>query len=324
MLTTEVIFMKKNNNKFKDLLKKRGFYISLMAGAICVVAFTALYMNSNGEPDSRGLKIDESSEVADNGEGHTRVTEIGIDDQTATASPQNEAGKNGAGKTDDDKTGGVNTAAGKKTAGDKTGDDKKKSAGNETDDDKKTSDDKKTGNKTDDINKTGSDKTDNKKKSADKTDEARVAVMESGKGVSNLSFNQEKGIMWPVNGEIIMNYSPDSVVYYKSLGAYKTNPAVVIAAAEGSNVCSGTDAVVTDIGENEEIGKYVITSIGDGYKIIYGQLDNIQVKQSAKLKEGEIIGTIAAPTKYYIEEGSNLYLKMMCESQPVDPLIFLR
>ena len=113
-------------------------------------------------------------------------------------------------------------------------------------------------------------------------------------------------------------------MYYKSLGAYKTNPAVVIAAAEGSNVCSGTDAVVTDIGENEEIGKYVITSIGDGYKIIYGQLDNIQVKQSAKLKEGEIIGTIAAPTKYYIEEGSNLYLKMMCESQPVDPLIFLR
>ena len=283
MLTAEVILMNKydnNNNKLKDLLKKRGFYISLMAGAICVVALTAVYMNSNKEQDAGELRIEGSSDYADNGETDVAVL------PEVSGQPQEVPEPT------------MMPAESKKNT-DKTEEKVKK--------DKKLKKDKKSNDK----------KTQN-------TDDAKVAVMESGKGVSNLSFNQEKGIMWPVKGEVIMKFSPDTVVYYKSLGSYKTNPAVVIAAATGSNVSSGTDAVVTDIGENEEIGKYVITSIGDDYKIIYGQLDNIQVKQGTRLKEGEIIGTIAAPTKYYIEEGSNLYLKMICDDQPVDPLIFLR
>lgn len=269
----------KNNNKFKDLLKKKGFYISLMAGALCVVAFTALYMNSAQRENGRELGIDGSSDFAENGEGHSRVTELGIEEETASAPP-----------VDTNKI--------------------------EATDIPDISEPEETANPT-------MEPKDSKKNTAKPAD-AKVAVMKSGDGVSNLKFDQEKGIMWPVKGEIIMNYSPDSVIYYKSLGSYKTNPAVIIAAAEGANVCSGTDAVVTDIGENEEIGRYVITSVGDGYKIIYGQLDNVQVKQGSSLKEGEIIGTVAAPTKYYIEEGSNLYLKMVCEDQPVDPLIFLR
>lgn len=301
MLTAEVILMNKynnNNNKFKDILKKRGFYISLMAGAICVVAFTALYMNSTGKQGGTELRIDGSSEYADNGEGHSRVTEIGLEGESPTIPPLDKSNENISEK--------INVSEQATNAPQST------TVPKENENDEK---------KTDNTEKKIEKKSNAKSKN---NNDAKVAVMESGKGVSNLKFDQEKGIMWPVKGEVIMKYSPDSVIYHKSLGAYKTNPAVIIAAEKGANVCSGTDAVVTDIGENEEVGKYVITSIGDDYKIVYGQLDNIQVKQGASLKEGEIIGTIAAPTKYYIEEGCNLYLKMICDDQTVDPLIFLR
>ena len=148
--------------------------------------------------------------------------------------------------------------------------------------------------------------------------------MPSGKNVSNLSFNQEKGIMWPVSGEILMKYSADNAVYFKTLGQYKTNPALIISAEKGTSVASAAESVVTEVGENEEIGKYVETSLGDNYKIIYGQLDNIQVGKGDSLSEGEIIGVIAEPTKYYVEEGSNLYMEMLNGKENVDPLIFLR
>ena len=153
--------------------------------------------------------------------------------------------------------------------------------------------------------------------------DAGVTVMEAGKNVANLSFNQEKGIIWPVEGEVLMRYSADKAVYFKTLGQYKTNPAIVISANEGSAVKSSAKSVVTKVGENEEIGTFIETSIGDDYKITYGQLTDLQVKKGDMLSEGEIIGRIAKPTKYYIEEGSNLYLKMKCGNETVDPLIFL-
>ena len=167
-------------------------------------------------------------------------------------------------------------------------------------------------------------KADKKTKEEKKSEEVGVTVMESGKNVSNLSFNQEKGIMWPVSGEILMKYSADNAVYFKTLGQYKTNPALIISAEKGTSVASAAESVVTEVGENEEIGKYVETSLGDNYKIIYGQLDNIQVGKGDSLSEGEIIGVIAEPTKYYVEEGSNLYMEMLNGKENVDPLIFLR
>ena len=158
---------------------------------------------------------------------------------------------------------------------------------------------------------------------AKELEQEKVTVMNVGKDISSLTFDQEKGIAWPVNGEVIMKYSADNVVYHATLGQYKSNPALVIASGEGSNVSCSADGVVTKIGENEEIGKYVETSVGDGYKITYGGLDNVQVKKGDTIDKREILGIVAPPTKYYVDEGPNVYLKMTCKNEPVDPMIFL-
>ncbi len=266
--------------RIKDYFRTKGFYISLMAGAICIVAIAALFLNTISSTDDAGdiaQRLDRSAEIADK--------ELYIPD-TETAAPDIPADE--PEKTDTD--------AGTAKAEDK--DTPKKNKKNKTKDEAKNEEkDKK---------------------------EQGVTVMGSGKNVSSMSFDQDKGIIWPVTGEVIMKYSADSPVYFKTLGQYRTNPALIISAKEGTNVCSAVDAVVTKVSENEEIGKYVETSIGDNYKIIYGQLDGIQVEKGSVLKEGELIGSVAAPTKYYVEEGSNLYLQMLSGKETVDPLIFLK
>jgi murein DD-endopeptidase MepM/ murein hydrolase activator NlpD len=88
-------------------------------------------------------------------------------------------------------------------------------------------------------------------------------------------------------------------------------------------VYAAADGIVTASNYNEEIGHFVSMDLGNNYEISYGQLKDIQIAEGAAISEGDLIGYINEPTKYYSVEGANLYLKMTCEGTPVDPLDFL-
>lgn len=140
----------------------------------------------------------------------------------------------------------------------------------------------------------------------------------------NYSFNVEKGLLWPVKGDVILKYSMTNTIYFKTLAQYKCNPGIVISAKEGSNVKAAADCRITKIEKTDELGTVVTADIGSGYTVSYGQLDNVSVNKGDELKEGDVIGTIAAPTKYYSEEGSNLYFQVNEGKETVDPLLLLR
>ncbi|MBE5966899.1 MAG: M23 family metallopeptidase [Lachnospiraceae bacterium] len=144
--------------------------------------------------------------------------------------------------------------------------------------------------------------------------------------LENLTFNKEEGITWPVNGNVIMNYSMDHTVYYATLMLYKCNPAIIIDSEAGTEVKAAARGIVTSVEWNEETGHTVTTAIGDGYSLVYGQLDEetLNVKVGDKLNQGEVIGKIAQPTKYYTVEGSNLYFKVLQDDKTVDPMLLLR
>lgn len=138
------------------------------------------------------------------------------------------------------------------------------------------------------------------------------------------SFNQDAGLLWPVKGDVILKYSMSNTVYFKTLAQYKCNPGIVISAKEGTNVKAAADCRVTKIEKDDELGTVVTTDIGDSFTVSYGQLDNISVNKGDELKEGDVIGTVAKPTKYYSEEGSNLYFQVNEGKETVDPLLLLR
>ena len=154
--------------------------------------------------------------------------------------------------------------------------------------------------------------------------EENSTVATSGKS-TNLTFNEEEGLLWPVDGNVIMDYSMSSVIYFQTLDQYKCNPAIIIQAEVGEDVLNAAKGIVSDISYNEETGNTVTVSIGDGYKVIYGQLDeNLNVKEGQTVSEGSKIGTIAKPTKYYIKEGTNLFFEVLLEDETVNPMLLLR
>ena len=134
-----------------------------------------------------------------------------------------------------------------------------------------------------------------------------------------LHFSAEEGLRRPVSGEVLIPYSMNTTVYFSTLDQFKCNPALVLAAEQGSAVLACAEGRVVDIFENEEIGQAVTMELGDGYQITYGQLEAVNVNLGSHVEQGEVIAWIAQPTKYYCVEGSNLYLKLTADGKAIDP-----
>lgn len=140
---------------------------------------------------------------------------------------------------------------------------------------------------------------------------------------TDLSFAPEDGMGWPLAGDVILNYSMDSAVYFATLMQYKYNPAILIGAAEGTNVSACARGQVVRIDESAELGQYVVMNIGNGYEVTYGQLQNLQVEEGTIVSRGQVIGNVAKTTKYYSVEGDHVSLMIMKDGVPIDPLTLL-
>ena len=139
----------------------------------------------------------------------------------------------------------------------------------------------------------------------------------------SLTFSRDDNVMWPVEGEVIMEYSMDKTIYFKTLDSYKCNPAIIIQAEPGTKVIAGVKGYVENVGQDSEIGNYVELNIGSGFKITYGQIDAINVTKGSVIEQGETLGIVAAPSTYYTKEGANVYMKMTKDGEPVNPIDYL-
>ena len=135
-----------------------------------------------------------------------------------------------------------------------------------------------------------------------------------------LDFKEEDGLVWPIVGDVLINYSMDKTIYFPTLQQYKYNPAIVIAAAQGAEILAAANGHVNSVGYDPVIGNNVVMDLGNGYELTYGQLENITVSEGSYVNVGDKIGTVASPTKYYSVEGTNVYFKLTKDGEPVNPM----
>jgi len=141
---------------------------------------------------------------------------------------------------------------------------------------------------------------------------------------TEVHFNQEAGLLWPVDGPVILDYSMDQTIYFATLDQYKYNPAVIISGNVNDQVKAAANGKITDISTNEVTGCTVTMDLGDGYTAIYGQLKEVPYEVGAYLEAGNSLGFVSEPTKYYSVEGSNLYFALEKDGVPVDPVEFFQ
>lgn len=148
------------------------------------------------------------------------------------------------------------------------------------------------------------------------TEEAMSGIVE------NMMFSFDgMNMVWPVpeGSDILIPYSMDKAVYFETLDQYKYSPAMVIAAEEGTPVCAVSAGKITRRYWDYETGWTYEMDLGGGFKAYYGQLDNLQKAEDTYVAAGDVLGYVASPTKYFAEEGSNLYFAMTQNDKPVCP-----
>lgn len=155
------------------------------------------------------------------------------------------------------------------------------------------------------------------------TQNATVNASANVQEAPKLSFSEDTLMEWPVDGNILLDYNMDQTVYFPTLDQYKLSPAIAVQAVEGAPVLASVPGTVYLIEDSAQTGTTVTMEIGSGYQAIYGQLTDLTVQEGDTVKEGEVIGYVASPTKYYSKEGSNLYFAMKKNGEPVDPIAYL-
>lgn len=149
-----------------------------------------------------------------------------------------------------------------------------------------------------------------------------VAEKEPVAQETELHFDPEN-MSWPLQGNVIMNYSMDQTIYFATLDQYKYNPAIMIQAEVNTPVEAVAPGKVTSIETSAETGATVTVDMGDGYSAVYGQLKEISWNTGDEVAAGDIIGYVSEPTKYYSVEGTNLYFELMKDGAPVNPMEYL-
>ena len=144
-------------------------------------------------------------------------------------------------------------------------------------------------------------KTADTKKGVQKPDNNKTVAVMSETGVKN-KFDMEKGLLWPVSGDVILKFSMGNTVYFKTLAQYKCNPAVIIASEEGTKVKEAAGGTVTKVTHSDELGNMVTVDIGSGYTLTYGQLKDITVKEGQTVKEGDTIRKVRKKKRPLFQE----------------------
>ncbi|WP_251493035.1 M23 family metallopeptidase [Otoolea muris] len=164
--------------------------------------------------------------------------------------------------------------------------------------------------------------TENKAAATKETGAERAEKANASRAVP-LNYNGADKLGWPVRGNVILDFSMETTTYFPTLDQYKCNPALIIQGEVSDPVSAPADAMVLEVGANEEIGNFVVLDLGGEYTAVCGQLKDIQVAKNQYVSQGSKIGYVSEPTKYYSVEGTNVYFELKHEDKPVDALDYL-
>ena len=128
----------------------------------------------------------------------------------------------------------------------------------------------------------------------------------------------------PVNGEIINPFSNGELVKSKTLGVWKTDDGVDIAADTGTQVKSMNRGEVTKIWEDPLWGNCVTIDHGDGIVGYYYNLSSaVTVEEGDSVESGQVIGAVGDTAQIEAAEVSHLHFGLKRNGEWIDPINFI-
>lgn len=96
--------------------------------------------------------------------------------------------------------------------------------------------------------------------STQETTESQESADTSAAVQPELNFTEDSQMLWPVNGQVVIDYSMDATTYFPTLDQYKYNDALMLGCEAGEPVQAAANGQVVSFSEDVETG----TTYGHG------------------------------------------------------------
>lgn len=137
-------------------------------------------------------------------------------------------------------------------------------------------------------------------------------------------YTQSEKMSWPLEGDVVMNYSMDAPIYDETLDQYRTNDNIAISANLGEQVKATAEGVVKTVSSSREDGNYIVIDHGNGWETKYSQLQETQlVAEGDIVQAGQVIGGVSIPTIYEVLLGNHLDFSVTKDGEKIDPMTVL-
>lgn len=125
----------------------------------------------------------------------------------------------------------------------------------------------------------------------------------------------------PVDGQVLQDFSGDSLVLYASLNVWATHNGIDIKADENAEVKAALSGTIEDVYTNEADGGVVVIAHSETSKTVYAGLGEILVNAGDKVSVGQVIGNIGELPKE-LDLGYHLHFEYIVSGSFKDPAKF--
>lgn len=168
--------------------------------------------------------------------------------------------------------------------------------------------------------------TDNKDNNKDNKE--NIAEKEDKDAAAKPVVSQQKAakftIIYPLEGELIRQYSMDELLYSRTLKEWTTHSGIDIESFLGAEVKAAADGTVEKVEEDPLMGIMITIDHGNGIKTRYANLSTANmVTEGQNVKAGQIISGVGRTAGYEILDPPHLHFELLINGKAVDPAEYL-
>ena len=129
----------------------------------------------------------------------------------------------------------------------------------------------------------------------------------------------------PVDGEVIMEYAEENLIYSETLKEWITHLGIDIAADKTTVIKAAEAGEVKAIKNDPRYGLTVIIEHENGFKTIYSNLLTAEfITEGENVDKGQTIGTVGTTATFEAAESPHLHFELWKDEKQVDPTIYVK
>lgn len=130
--------------------------------------------------------------------------------------------------------------------------------------------------------------------------------------------------VWPVQGEVVMPYAVQTLLYDSTMADWRTHAGIDIACDLGEQVLASAPGIVVSVVNDELYGTTVEIDHANGVHTVYANLSaEPPVGEGDRVTMGQVIGSVGNTALGEVNQVAHLHFATTLDGAPADPFDYL-